>query len=673
MPALHLPKTPKPEANQQPTTNNQQPTTNNETTNNELKKSRYTCTVKETKFIEQNVEKWTEFEQMLRENRRDPDKLNDLFIQITDDLSYARTFYPNRSVRVFLNTLAQRIFHNIYKGKRFPVERLRLFWTEDLPKTMWETRRALLLSFSIFVLAFGIGVLSSIINPDFARVILGNEYVEMTLTNIENGDPMAVYKDSGPLGMTAGIAANNLFVAFRTAILGVLASIGTLMIMLYNGIMVGAFQYFFIERGVFWESFLTIWIHGTLEISAIIIAGAAGLVAGSGLLFPGSYRRVQAFQISMRRGLVIFLGIVPVIILAAIFEGFLTRYTETPDIIRALFIATSLFFVLWYFVWLPWYKARTTGFSKVEQAKELPPDRHESIDFQGIKSSGEILSDAFTMLRRYARSLLLTSVGATLFFLSYIFAFAASPMEELFSYPSNPWGVLSGATSFFFDDTAPGLYVFQVVLLAVIFMAALRSVEKEMMSSQGAAAPEADLDATPASLGRMLLAILPMALVMPGIMAFLRAENGGVGWLLSMVAYPFLALCCSVLYFETLNPFLALQRAFKLVNWASLLVLGLLAVNLGMLPFLFLDTPVWQMTLELFRWMVPPTEGAMAQFSAVLTTGIAAFLLYLFFLFLAFCGAFQFFSYREIADARSLHAGIKQVGESRQIRGLARE
>ena len=56
--------------------------------------------MRETKFIEQNREKWAEFEELLRENNRDPEQLNQLFIQITDDLSYARTFYPNRSVRM---------------------------------------------------------------------------------------------------------------------------------------------------------------------------------------------------------------------------------------------------------------------------------------------------------------------------------------------------------------------------------------------------------------------------------------------------------------------------------------------------------------------------------------------------------------------------------------------
>ncbi|MBL7827983.1 MAG: stage II sporulation protein M [Saprospiraceae bacterium] len=626
--------------------------------------------MKETKFIEQNKEKWTEFEQMLREKNRDPEKLNDLFIQITDDLSYARTFYPNRSVRVFLNTLAQRIFHNIYKGKRFPVERFRLFWTDELPHVMWQTRKALLLSFSIFLLAFSIGVVSSIINPEFARVILGDGYVEMTIENIEKGDPMAVYKESGPLGMTAGIAANNLFVAFRTAIFGVLASIGTLMIMLYNGIMVGAFQYFFIEKGVFWESFLTIWIHGTLEISAIIIAGAAGLVAGSGLLFPGTYRRVQAFQISMRQGLKIFLGIIPIIILAAIFEGFLTRYTETPDFIRAMFIGVSLFFVLWYFVWLPWFKARRNHFKNPEQARELPPDLHEPIGFEVVKSAGEIFGDTFTVVRRHPRIFWFSCLGASFAFLAYVAFWGSKPMTELFSYPRDPWGVLSGASDFFSNSAAPSLYFFQLLLMGMVTLMAFTAVEKEYFEYE----PETDaLETAPKTIRKVLISLLVIAAVMPLMILFLRAGVPLIGWLFSMVLYPFLSLWCAILYLETANPITAFVRTFKLIQWGPALVLGFLTVNLGMMFFLFLDTPVWEMTLELFRWMVPPAEGAMAKFSTFVTTLLAALLLYVFYYFLALAGAFQYFSNREVADARKLKKDIENVGLSREIRGLARE
>ncbi|MBL7783270.1 MAG: stage II sporulation protein M [Saprospiraceae bacterium] len=618
--------------------------------------------MRETKFIEQNKEKWADFEQMLRENRHDPDKLNNLFVQITDDLSYARTFYPNRSVRMYLNSLAQRIFHRVYRGKRFPVERLRLFWTDELPQLMWETRKALLLSFSIFVLAFAIGVLSSIINPDFARTILGDSYVDMTLENIQRGDPMAVYKQSGPFGMTVGIAANNLFVALRTAIFGVLASLGTVFIMLYNGIMVGAFQYFFIEQGVFWKSFLSIWIHGTLEISAIIIAGAAGLVAGSGLLFPGTYRRSQAFQISMRRGLKIFVGVAPIIVLAAVFEGFFTRFTETPDFIRAAFIATSLFFVLWYFVWLPWHKARTGGFRQAIHDKELPPDKAQIIDFNVIKNAGEILADTFTVVFRHPKMTLGVLSGATAVFMLWAFGWTTENLANTFLYPDQPLGVLGGASGFFENKTAPFLYFLQIGLLTVLSVAAFRALELEMDIAQR----------TRFSRGRVFLSALPLALIMPLFILFIRAENGVLAWLLSMAAYPFLGMWAAVIYFEDLNPITALIRTFRLVRWPTV-VLGLMTINLMLLFFLFLDTPVWEMTMQLFSWLVPSGGDAMAIFHTIATTTMAGILLYLFFLMIVLGGALQYFSCREIMDATQLRKGIEQVALTRQIRGLARE
>ncbi len=619
--------------------------------------------MRETKFIEQNKEKWADFEQMLREDRRDPDKLNDLFVQITDDLSYARTFYPNRSVRMYLNTLAQRIFHNIYRGKRFPAERLRLFWTDELPQLMWTSRKALWLSFAIFALAFTIGVVSSIINPDFARVILGDQYVDMTLENIEKGDPMAVYKESGPLGMSIGIAANNLFVALRTAVFGVLASIGTVFIMLYNGIMVGAFQYFFIEQGVFWPSFLTIWIHGTLEISAIIIAGAAGLVAGSGLLFPGTYRRSQAFQITMRRGLKIFVGIVPIIVLAAIFEGFFTRFTETPDFIRGLFILTSLFFILWYFVWLPWHKTRTGAFRQPVHDKELPPDRMQAINFNAVKNAGEVLSDTFSVLFRHPKMTLGALLGVTALFMAWAFGLSTEKTSQTFSFSEMPLGVLSGSGDFFGDAPVPMLYYVQIILLSLLGVAAFRALELEMNTSERPLFPR----------WRVWLSALPLALLMPLFILFLRAENGALAWMLAMAVYPLLAVWAAVIYFENLNPAIALVRMFRLIQWGPAFLLGLMTVNLTLLFFLFLDTPIWQMTLQLFSWLAPSGGESMAIFSTVTTTWVAGILLYLFFLMILLGGALQYFSFREIADAASLQKGVEQVGKARQIRGLARE
>ena len=619
--------------------------------------------MRETKFIEQNREKWAEFEQMLRDNRRDPDKLNELFIQITDDLSYARTFYPNRSVRMYLNGLAQRVFHNIYRGKRFPAERLRRFWSDELPQLIWESRQALLLSFGLFVLAFTIGVVSSIINPDFARQIMGNEYVEMTLQNIENKDPMAVYKDSGPFGMSVGIAANNLFVMLWIAVSGVLASIGTLFMLLRNGIMVGTFQYFFIERGIFWQSFLTIWVHGTLEIAGIIIAGAAGLVAGSGLLFPGTYRRTQAFQITIRRGMKIFFGVVPIIILAAIFEGVLTRYTNTPDVVRGLFIFISLFFVLWYFVWLPWHKARTGSFQEPLPSKELPPDRVELIDFQTVKNSGEMLSDTFTLLRRQVKTILPVVLLVAAGFAGFGFWASDEKVTATFPIPDDVFGILESTIGFFQNEHLPYIFWGQSLLLAGLAIFALRAIEPEM---DNAAYTQRSLSQW---LGTWLALVLPML----SFGLIWKIEPGFLGWLLAMAALPWLSLWCSVIYFERINPFQAVIRAFALIRWQQGLTLGFLLVNLNVVLYFFLNTQVWEMILGFFSWLVPSGGDNMEVFSSIITVGAALFITYFGFVLLLLTGAWQYFSGREINDAASLRAEIEQIGVARQIRGLARE
>lgn len=619
--------------------------------------------MRETKFIEQNKEKWADYEEILKDGSPDPEHLNDLFVQITDDLSYSRTFYPNRSVRMYLNRLAQGVFQNVYRGQQFPLKRLRHFWSMDLPQALWESRRVLLLSFCLFALAFGIGVISSIIDPDFARIILGEGYIRMTLQNIKDGDPMAVYKDSGPFGMTVGIALNNLFVALRTAIFGVLASVGTVFILLYNGIMVGAFQYFFIEHGVFWESFLTIWIHGTLEISAIIIAGAAGLVAGSGLLFPGTYTRIQAFQLSVRRGLKIFLGIVPIIILAAIFEGCLTRYTDTPAVIRGAFILLSLIFVLWYYVWYPRHRAQTGAFSQKATERELPPDQNQNIDFTAIKSSGEVLTDVFKLLHRHSKLTWMGLTGSVAVFTAWVFAFSENKSHEVFDYVQDLTGVTTEIPDFFSNDTAPLLLLVQLAILILLAIGGFRALEQEMQEPEPSDASWRD-----ALLSSVVL-FLPIALQI----ALFWMGSTFFTWILQILAMPFLSLWAATIWFETRNPFMALNRTFLLFRRDQCVGLGFLSVNLGLLLLLALGSTVWRMVLELFSWLIPTGGNNIATYSTIVTTAAAAFVLYFICLMNILAGGLLYFSNREITDATALYDGIEKVGTTPRIRGLAKE
>src|SRR5688500_3814404 len=135
--------------------------------------------MRETSFIEQNKKKWKEFEEELASEHKDQDKLSNILIQVTDDLSFSRPFYPNRSVRVYLNNIAQQIFRNVYKNKSENRKKLWAFWKDDLPLLVYQCRNQLLVSLVIFTLSALIGVLSAIYDKDFPSLILGEDYIQM--------------------------------------------------------------------------------------------------------------------------------------------------------------------------------------------------------------------------------------------------------------------------------------------------------------------------------------------------------------------------------------------------------------------------------------------------------------------------------------------------------------
>jgi uncharacterized membrane protein SpoIIM required for sporulation len=198
-----------------------------------------------------------------------------------------------------------------------------------------------------------VGAYSAATDGNFVRLILGDGYVNMTLANIEKGDPMAVYKEMGSLNMFLGITINNITVALYAFVYGLFLSLGTIFIIMRNAIMLGSFQYFFFEKGMLWESARTIWIHGTIEISVIIIAASAGLVLGNSILFPGTYTRLQSFVRGAKDGLKIMLSTVPFFIIAGFLEGFVTRHTEMPDWLAVLIIGSSLFLIIYYYILYP--------------------------------------------------------------------------------------------------------------------------------------------------------------------------------------------------------------------------------------------------------------------------------------------------------------------------------
>lgn len=306
--------------------------------------------MREPLFVKQNSEKWTHFEQSPTTN---PDEIAERFIKITDDLAYAKTFYPKSKTTAYLNGLASKLHQSIYKNKTEKRNRFFTFWKYELPLLFKTYQRQLLYSFVFFIVFCLIGVLSAKYDEGFVRLILGADYVDKTNENIAKGDPFGVYKSENEFSMFFMIAINNIYVALVTFVSGIIVSVGSVYFLFQNGVMLGSFEYYFFSKGLGLQSVLVIWIHGTIEISSIIIAGAAGLVVGNSILFPKTYTRMASLKRGAKDGMKMAIGLVPLFIIAAFFEGFVTRHTEMPVWLSIAILACSLIFMVWYVIIYP--------------------------------------------------------------------------------------------------------------------------------------------------------------------------------------------------------------------------------------------------------------------------------------------------------------------------------
>ena len=318
--------------------------------------------MKEAIFIRQNMAKWHNYEREFKDMKSlSPDYLAEAYGELTGDLAFAQTHYPNSTITTYLNSITAQLHQQIYSSKRESASRLITFWTRELPLAMWQARRAMFLSLVIFLVAVAVGAFSAYFEPDFVRLVLSDEYVERSIENVESGNPMGIYGDTPEAVMYFAITYNNIKVAFFAFAAGLLTSIFTAYILFNNGVILGAWLVFFFRYGLLSLSLTTIMLHGTLELSAIIIAGGAGIVMGNGWLFPGTYSRLESFKRSAKRGTKIVLGVVPLLMVAGFIESFITRHVEWPLWVRASIIGVSALVVLFYYVFYPWWVAHHEG------------------------------------------------------------------------------------------------------------------------------------------------------------------------------------------------------------------------------------------------------------------------------------------------------------------------
>ncbi len=612
--------------------------------------------MREKRFVEQNQKNWARFEKASQtKSQVNPEEFSDLFSQITEDLSYSRTHYPKRSIRVYLNGLAQSIFLKLHRQRGDKSKKFTWFWINDLPLALYQAKRELNVSLLFFLASMAIGVLSAVHDPDFAQVILGSEYVEMTEENIANGDPMGVYKSSEEFGMFFQITINNIMVAFRTFVLGAFFGVGTLVIMLYNGIMVGTFQYFFVERELLQESFLTIWMHGALEISSIVIAGGAGLTMGRGLLFPGTLPRRQSFIIGARRGIKIMVGLIPFFITAGFIEGFFTRLTEMPDILRGSFIFMCFAFVAAYFWWYPSLRFRGKPRHSLDE-EELVPESQELPELYGLRKTREIFTTTFMVYRKTFFSILGISAG-----LSVIYAFAFFLLNGSEGLDIVTISEFDPFSAYQFHDYSifPKSFFLNCAFISATAVVGLFLFKK--------AYPDTPITVN----GSLLLKIL----VLVSLFELSILTNQWLVAALGIIAIPFLTFWLVVSVTEKLSLPNAFGSMLTLLNGTKRHVfISFLAIALlSMLILVLLASPFTWFYVEILQWNIDADYEIKEKVAVLSLIFIDHFGLALVLPLTLYSQLLEYYSAQEAKNAISLSERVQAIGIKRKAYGMEQE
>jgi uncharacterized membrane protein SpoIIM required for sporulation len=600
--------------------------------------------MKESKFIKKNQDKWIRFEKMLSKKDNNPDELSSLFIEINEDSSYASTFYKNRIITKYLNKLSVKLFSKLY-GKVKNKKGFWFFWKEELPYVAYKCRKQLYLCMGLLILTIALGVVSSYVNPAFCEQILGDDYIKMTEENIASNDPMAVYKSAKGGDMFLSISLNNVRVSLLTFVSGIIGGIGSLVVLAHNGVMVGAFQYFFIERGLFVESFLTIWMHGAIEVSLIAIEATAGFVLGLGLILPGNLPRMTSFKISAKRGVKLLLGSLPLIVLAAIIESFVTRYTDLPNAIRLLFILLSFGLVAFLFFIYPLIVAKRGFLPEVIDTDQVLPSSYKKLDQNSyrIKGVNQVFSESVLRLKQSVKA-----SSLQLCFLGVIAAIAMTYLTTTIENPQNYLNYYPQVQSVFFGPlletlnygSYPSMFAVNLIVLTFAVLFGVKKKGKPFIS---------------------IFSLLSTIVLVTFVTLLMQVTPWFI--LLIFLLLPFIFTFLSLQHIAQYDLYRSISESFKYVGKSYFNFLGSQMLFFLMLLLVFVLLNSW--LFELYTEFVQPFLFTSST-SAEIFTSLCMYSLYFFALILyvmasVFACSLQFQQSTEIVDAHSLKEKIKAL------------
>jgi len=245
-------------------------------------------------------------------------ELGVLYRQIAADLATVREDPLSRPWAAYLNRLLARAHNLIYMGHSARPRGIWEFYRHDFPRIFRQTWKYTALAFTLFIAGAMAGFFASLGDPSLQRFFLGPamsgtiDRREMWTHSVLTVKPLA----------SSSIMTNNLSVSFTLFAAGIMAGVGTLYLLAMNGVLVGVISAACWQAGMSLQLWSFLAPHGILELPAIFIAGGGGLLLARGLLFPGELPRRESLAFYGAQGVRLALGIIPLLIVAGVLEGF---------------------------------------------------------------------------------------------------------------------------------------------------------------------------------------------------------------------------------------------------------------------------------------------------------------------------------------------------------------
>ncbi|MFZ5967806.1 MAG: stage II sporulation protein M [Bacillota bacterium] len=305
--------------------------------------------MKENVFIEINKAYWTELEEHIHLFHKNSiqhmssDKIERflyLFRTASHHLGYARTYYPQSKLEKYLNNLVGNAHHHLYTVRKNPWYDFKNFIGHGFPQQVYQYRFFIRLSFFVFLLGGLISFFMVIRDSSTSLYFLPKSILE---TIDYNFSPK---QWDYPL-MSSTIMINNIGVSLRAFVFGLFLGIGALYILFFNGCVLGALTGLVWENGDLMKYASLILPHGIVELTAIFIAGGAGLLLGKGILMPGKYKRLDCVVKNGKEGVRLLLGSAILLVFAGLIEGFFTPMDISP-MIKLVFSACTFVGILLY-------------------------------------------------------------------------------------------------------------------------------------------------------------------------------------------------------------------------------------------------------------------------------------------------------------------------------------